>query len=168
MSPVVRYHALARRYLLAPVLLMRPLLSGGRLGGRLDHVITKTNMMDSMLVACPSFQPVWDEFLTEWSTSEDKPLYLALASLARHFVELLATQQEPALSRAFAVVERWHAEGDAYVREAATIGLLEDLQNDSLHTSTSPKQIEPFLMPASLKSWRKVAGFWASGTPISE
>jgi hypothetical protein len=147
---------------------MRPLLDGGTLGGRVDHMITKTDMMGSMLVACPSFQPVWDGFLTEWSTEEEKPLYLALASLARHFVELLAARQEPALFRAFTVVERWHVEGDAYVREAATIGLLEGLQNDSLHTSTSPKQIEPFLMPESLKWWRKVDGFWTNGTPISD
>ena len=27
------------------------------------------------------------------------------------------------------VIERWHLEGDDYVREAATVGLLEDLQN---------------------------------------
>ena len=125
-------------------------------------------MMDSMLVACPSFRPVWEDFLTEWSREDDKPLYLALASLARHLVELLATGQGPMLSRVFAVVERWHVEGDDYVREAATIGLLEDLQNDNLHTSTSPKQIEHFLMPESLTRWRKVEEFWANGAPIKE
>jgi hypothetical protein len=139
-----------------------------RLDGRVDAVITKNDMMDSMLLVCPSFRPVWDDFLTEWSTEEDKPLYLALASLARHLVELLACRQEPELSRAFVVVEHWHVEGDAYVREAATIGLLENLQNDSLHTSTSPKQIEPFLMPESLRWWRKVEQFWANGTLITE
>jgi hypothetical protein len=59
-------------------------------------------------------------------------------------------------------------EGDAYVREAATIGLLESLQDANLHTSTSPKQLEPFLMPESLPSWRKVEQFWANGTFITE
>ena len=34
LSPVVKYHGLARRYLMPPVLLMRPLLNGGTLGGR--------------------------------------------------------------------------------------------------------------------------------------
>ncbi len=121
-----------------------------------------------MLAACPSFWPDWDVFLAEWSTEDDKPVYLALASLARHLVELLDARQEPELSRAFAVVERWLVEGDAHVREAASIGLLEDLQNDNIHTSTSPRQIEAFLMPESLKWWRKVEGFWANGTPITE
>jgi hypothetical protein len=34
LSPVVKYHGLARRYLTPPHFLMRPLLNGGTLGGR--------------------------------------------------------------------------------------------------------------------------------------
>jgi hypothetical protein len=34
LSPVVKYHGLARRYLAPPRFLMRPLLNGGTLGGR--------------------------------------------------------------------------------------------------------------------------------------
>jgi hypothetical protein len=34
LSPVVKYHGLARRHLLPPRFLMRPLLNGGTLGGR--------------------------------------------------------------------------------------------------------------------------------------
>jgi hypothetical protein len=34
LSPVVNYHGLARRYLIPPRFLMRPLLNGGTLGGR--------------------------------------------------------------------------------------------------------------------------------------
>jgi len=134
------------------------------LGGDVDHVITKADMLDSMLVACPSFRPAWDAFLAEWSTEDDKPLYLALSDLAHHLLDLLAARQESELSGAFAVVERWHIEGDAYVREAATIGLLENLQDETIHTSTSPKEIEPFLLPESLKWWRKIEAFWAKGT----
>jgi len=33
LSPVVKYHGLARRYLMPPRFLMRPLLNGGTLGG---------------------------------------------------------------------------------------------------------------------------------------
>lgn len=131
-------------------------------------MITKTDMMALIVEACPSFQSAWEDFLTEWSAEDDKPIYLALASLAQHLIGLLATRQETALSRAFAVVERWHIEGDAYVREAATVGLLEDLQNENLHTSTSPNQLEPFLLPESLKWWRQVDVFWAEATPIPD
>jgi len=98
----------------------------------------------------------------------DKPLYVALGSLVRNLLELVAARQEPELSQAFAVVERWHVEGDAYVREAATIGLLENLQNENIHASTSPDEIVPFLRPESLKWWKKVEPFWNSGTPTAE
>jgi hypothetical protein len=37
LSPVVKYHGLARRYVAPPVLLMRPLLNGATLGGQLPH-----------------------------------------------------------------------------------------------------------------------------------
>ena len=140
----------------------------GTLPRRVNRVITKNEMMDLMLSACPSFRPVWEDFLAEWSSEPDKPLYLALASLARHLVELLAARREPELLRALAVLERWHLEGDAYVREAAIIGLIEDLQNENLHTSTSPKEIEPLLLAESLKWWRKVERFWTDGTPIAD
>ena len=116
--------------------------------------------MAPMLAACPSFRPLWEAFLEEWSSEPDLPLYLALASLARHLISLLAARDITALSQALAVVERWHIEGDGYVREAATIGLLEDLQNESLHETTSPAELEPFLRPQSSLWWRKVERFW--------
>jgi len=130
--------------------------------------ITKLTMMDAVLEACPSFVPQWTEFLEEWSDTDDKPLYLALSALARHLIALLAAEDREGLSRVFAVVERWHVEGDSNVKQAATIGLLEDLQNSGLHGSTSPEQFEAFLLPESLKWWRKVERFWNHGEVIRE
>jgi hypothetical protein len=72
------------------------------------------------------------------------------------------------LHRTFAVVERWHLEGDQYVREAAAVGLLEDLQNTALHVSTSPKDFEPFLLPTSQRFWRNVEHFWEKGETITD
>jgi hypothetical protein len=131
-------------------------------------MIERDEMMAPMLQACPSFQSAWIEFADEWREETDKPLYLALGSLARHLISMLAARDTSGLSSAFAVVERWHTDGDASVREAATIGLLEDLQNDGLHSVTSPQQFEPFLLPESLKWWRKVERFWSHGEIIRE
>jgi hypothetical protein len=130
--------------------------------------ITKVEMMDPLLDVCPSFRPHWSEFLAEWSDTEDKPLYLALGMLARHLIAMLAAGDTTGVARTFAVVERWHLEGDSYVKEAATIGLLEDLQNASLHQSTSPAQFEPLMLLESLKSWRKVEAYWTNGDLITE
>jgi hypothetical protein len=127
---------------------------------RSGGVITRAAMMLPMLEACPSFQQAWDEFVEEWKSEAELPLYLGLSELARHLIARLEAQDAATLSRAFAVVERWHLEGDDYVRDAATIGLLEDLQNGNLHVTTTPQQFEPLLLPASLKAWRELELSW--------
>lgn len=121
-----------------------------------------------MLEACPSFRPQWQEFLQEWRSGDDKPLYLALSALARHLIAILAAGDRTTLSPVFEIVERWHLEGDAYVREAATVGLLENLRNDSLHESTAPRDFEAFLHPESLKWWAKVDRFWSHRELITD
>lgn len=125
-------------------------------------------MMEPMLEASPAFRPHWEEFAEEWKSEGDKPLYLALSGLARHLIAALAAGDRVTLARAFEVVERWHVEGDAYVREAATVGLLEDLQNEGLHESTTAKDFEPFLRPESLRWWGKVDRFWSRGEIITD
>lgn len=129
-------------------------------------MIRKKDMMEPMLEACPSFRPAWEAFRKEWANERDLPMYIALGSLASHLIAALAARDTGTLSRAFAVVERWLAEGDGYVREAASVGLLEDLQNRHLHRTTSPSGFKPFLPPESLRWWRKVERFWTHGEII--
>ena len=126
-------------------------------------MITKAEMMPMMLGACPSFENKWCEFLEEWRDDPDPPLYLALSELARHLIGMLARHDVASFPAVFAVVERWHVEGNAYVAEAATVGLLEDLQNSNLHESTEPEQFRPYLMPESNKWWDKLYAFWERG-----
>lgn len=123
-------------------------------------MIQRHEMMRRMLAACPSFEPRWRAFLAEWSGEPDPPVYLALGELARHVISMLAAQELSALKGVFDVVERWHLDGDPLVREAATIGFLEGLQNEALHTTTTPAQFEPFLLPESRKAWAELNRFW--------
>jgi len=57
--------------------------------------------------------------------------------------------------------------GNSYVAEAATVGLLEDLQNVNLHKETEPEQFRPWLLPESAKWWDKLYGFWERGEALS-
>lgn len=59
-----------------------------------------------------------------------------------------------------------HLHGDPYVREAATTGLLEDLQNTNLVGSLAPGQCLACLGPQSLRWWNRVERFWAAGELI--
>lgn len=131
-------------------------------------MIEREQMMAPMLEACPSFQPTWQEFIEHWQDEPELPIYLALGDLARHLASMLAAGQTDSFPAIFRVVERWHTEGDHYVREAASIGLLEDLQNANMHTTTEPEQFRKFLLPESERWWNKVHAFWAHGTRIAD
>lgn len=126
-------------------------------------MIDKEEMFDLALKACPSFKPVWEEFIDEWKDEKDLPLYLALGDLSRHISTLVETKQDYELKELFAVIEGWHIEGSPYVQEAATIGLLEGLQGES-----NARSIELYLLPESKKWWDKVNQFWENGRIISE
>ncbi len=119
-------------------------------------------MFEPMLVACPSFIPTWDQFCADWKDEPGElPLYVALGALASHLVEGMragTTQEFPAV---FLVVERWHCEGDDYVRESATIGLLEGVQNIAGNSGVDPSLFERWLLPESHRWWLKLNRFWS-------
>jgi hypothetical protein len=58
------------------------------------------------------------------------------------------------------VIERLHVEGDSYVREAATIGLLESIQNQWGNNGVDPENFFPFLLPESARWWKSLNKFW--------
>ncbi len=124
-------------------------------------MIVKDDMMGVLLDACPSFQPSWEAWLAEWAESaDDPPLYLALAEFARHLIGMLERSVTVSFPAIFAAVERLQLDGEHFVREAAIVGLLEDLQNLNLHTATEPEQFRPFLGPKSAAAWDELYGFW--------
>ena len=125
-----------------------------------DRCISRATMFEPLLVADPSFQPRWTEFIAEWEDEPELPLYLALSSLAQHLLGRLRTDDTAGFDRIFAVVERWHTNGDAYVREAASIGLLEDLQNLSGGSGKRSVTVEPWLGSESRRWWDKLDRFW--------
>jgi hypothetical protein len=130
--------------------------------------ITRGQMFSGLLGADPSFGPAWKTFVEEWEGEPDPPLYLALADLARHLIAHLQRGETDRFDAVFDEVERWHLSGDDYVRKAATVGLLESLQNSNLHARTRPSDFEPWLRPESRRWWVKLQSFWAGGPPLAD
>lgn len=129
-------------------------------------MILYANMFAPMLEADPSFDPAWRAFCEKWRDLAEPPFYLALNALARHLIAQLEAGDTARFDAVFDVVERWHLEGDEYVREAATVGLLEDLQDKKLHTSTQAAAFRPWLRPESLLWWEGVEDYWAGKTTL--
>ena len=125
-------------------------------------MITKHQMFEPMLSACPSFEPTWREFAqdAERSPNEDPLYYVLLGDLARHLLALQAAGSTDELPAVFEVVERWHTEGDDYVKEAATIGLLEGIQNNASHRDFDTGVFETWLKPETKKWWLKLNRYW--------
>lgn len=119
--------------------------------------ITAEQVIPLLLAACPSFQPRWDEHLKEYG----KPLlYVALGDFARHLLELYQRHETGVFPAVARVIERLHIEGDGYVREVASIGLLEGIQNVWSH-DIDPELFAPYLLPESTRWWRSLNDFWS-------
>lgn len=132
-------------------------------------MIDASQMLPLLVEASPGFADSWKEFEADYADEPPPPYYIVLGDFARHLCDLLSEGDEATLQRVFDVVERLHLEGDAYVREAVTVGLLEDMQNTNMHRKdTLPAQFERFLRPESARWWKKLHGFWREGRPLAD
>jgi tetratricopeptide (TPR) repeat protein len=125
--------------------------------------ISKRQVMPLLLNACPSFvSHWWEDRWYIYDSSDDILLYVYLGGFARHIAELVATQNFSELPTVFALIERLHLLGDPFVREAATIGFLEDLQNIALNRSIDLDSFNKFLQPESSYWWNRLTKFWSA------
>jgi hypothetical protein len=131
-------------------------------------MISRSEMIPLLVEACPSFESEWRQFQTECADEPDLPNYLAIGDFAKHLSRVLAEGNEVVLRRVFDVIERLILDGDAYVAEAAVVGVIEDLQNTNLHTGTTPEQYLPFLLPQTRRWWTKVNAFWSKGELLTD
>lgn len=133
-------------------------------------MIAQENMMPVLIEACPSFAPQWEAFQEEWRTEPvDLPHYLVMADFARHLINQLERGDTAGFPEVFGAIERLHREGEHYVREAVTVGLLESLQNHNLHPNgTDPEQFRPYLGPETTRWWDKLHRYWEHGELLIE
>jgi len=127
-------------------------------------MITEEEMLPLLSEVSPGFEA---GFLAASSKlGSEQPVYPALGQLARYMKVLLDNKDSIALLDIFFVIECWCREGDDYVKEAATVGLIENLQNINVVGSIGVKKFYTYLLPESKKVWHKVARFWTHGEII--
>ena len=118
-------------------------------------------MIPLLVEASPGFSSRWREFQAEWKDDkEGLPYYVCLGDFARYLGEKLKEGDIGDFPAIFRVVERLHVESDSYVREAATVGLLEGIQN--IHGESAVKFV-PYLEPETKRWWDKLNDFWETG-----
>ena len=122
-------------------------------------MITRDHVMPIILKACPSFRETWD-------TSDDQDLlYAAMGDPACHLFALHQDKRTDEFESLCEVIEELHLDGDDYVRELATIGFLESIQNVWGSNGADPEQFAMRLLPESRKWWEELDRFWAGKVP---
>jgi len=118
-------------------------------------VITKDQVMPLLIEACPSY-------CIAAKKSEDADLlYVEMGNFARHLLQLHQQRRIEEFSAIARIIERLHVEGDSYVRELATIGLLEGIQNVWSNNNVEPELFIHYLSPISMKWWKSLNDFWS-------
>jgi len=129
-----------------------------------DVMITKEQVVPLLLEACPSFTEKWEEYSAFYGN--EYLLYIDFGECAHHLVELHKANRTDEFPAVFEVIERLHLEGDAYVKEAATIGMLEGIQNVAGNNGINPEEFCRYLKPESAKWWRQLNEFWEGKIPF--
>lgn len=120
-------------------------------------MIQQNEMLPMLVEACPSFA---EKLREHREFFEEEINYAELGEFAHHLIDLYKQNQTDEFAKIFDVIERFHIEGDDYVKEAATIGLLEGLQNISGNKGLNPEEFFKYLNPVSAKWWNQLNKFW--------
>ncbi len=122
----------------------------------------KDEVMPELLKACPSFALDWQRLQ---ETGYGDLLYVVLGDFARHLLLAKKEGREEVLRSAGVFIERMHLEGDDYVREAATVGALEGIQNVWGNSGENPDSFSPYLGSESNRWWNSLHRFWEGKIP---
>jgi len=130
--------------------------------------IVQETLVDLLLSSLPELNSIWTKFTKEWedepdTKSEGFPIYLFLNQIASY---VIMNHNQIDWCRFSDSIEYALTEGDDYVIDACSVGLLEDMQNKCLRQSVSFDEIEKHLRPKSKTMWNQVNEFWQNGTLI--
>lgn len=117
-------------------------------------MIKKEQLIPLILEACPSFKERFDK------CCDKDLLYVVAGELAAHLLYLYREEKTEEFTPVCHVFERLHIEGDNYVKELATVGFLEGIQNIWGNKNVDPEEFSKFLEPESKKWWKELNDFW--------
>src|SRR6476620_4093663 len=121
-------------------------------------MMTNEQLMPLLLSACPSFSTRWEEHRAFYE--DEQLLYIDLGEFAHHLIELEKANRKEEFPAVFEIIERMHLDGDDYVKEAATSGMLEGIQNVAGNSGIDPERFAKYLNPESAKRWQQLNKFW--------
>jgi len=123
------------------------------------------HVMPLLVASCPSYRERWIA-VSRAPDFEADLIYAQLGDFAQHVVNQLGRFEECDLIRLCDTAEQLHVYGDTDVREAATIGLLEAIQNAARATRSSTLELESHLGVVTKRWWNSLNAFWKGEIPF--
>jgi len=137
---------------------------GPPLTSNVSHLIMiqQAEVMQLLLEACPTFSGACAKHVQEYGNDL---LYVAAGELAVHLLRVYESGDHSSLSAAGKAIEQLHVNGSPWVKEFATIGILEGIQNAWANNHVDPERFLPFLGPESQRWWGGLNKFWSGQVP---
>lgn len=109
-------------------------------------MIEKVEVIPLLLQACPGFSEAWAKHLQEHG---DDLSYVAAGAFAAHLLAVFRSSDHSSLPAIGEAIEQLYVDGSPWVKEFATIGLLEGIQNVWANNNVDPERFVPYLGPES-------------------
>jgi hypothetical protein len=113
----------------------------------------ESDVIPTLLTACPSFKPHWDDYISDEIYIPNQ-VYVDLHEFAHHLLRLLQACTVEEFGNVFAAVECLIEEGDDEARDAVTIGLLESLYFEAEFAGIPPRKWLEFFGPKAQVYWQ--------------
>lgn len=121
-----------------------------------------------VLAACPAFRTRWDKHREFWQ-GQEAGIYNDLGEFAVFIVDdSYASGDIASVDAAFALIERFFAEGNQEVRDATGIGFLEDVRNLSSWRSFGTDPFAERLAPISRTAWAESEETWRGKNSLAD
>jgi hypothetical protein len=122
-------------------------------------MISKAQMMPIILEKFPGFAPTWKKHRELWG-DEEAGIYIDIGEFAHFVIDAYERGETGVVVVAFATIEDFLINGDEEVQGAASIGFLEDVQNNASWRPFGPSAFVPFLGPRSKQAWAEIKEMW--------
>lgn len=118
--------------------------------------------MEVLVASCPTFREDWEQHLVEWGNGV---LFVAAGAFAEHLFSLHMAKDESSFPKVTAAIERFHNEGTPAVKELATVGVLEGIQNFWANRGADPEVFGRYFEPESRRRWDNLNASWTVKAP---
>jgi hypothetical protein len=124
-------------------------------------MINKDDVIPIIIESCPSFQDIYN------NSDNKELLYVVMGELARHMLDIIMSKDYKRIDDICLAIEEFHVNGDQYVKELATIGILEGIQNvwGNNNREFEINKLTTYLRPVSLNYWNSLNKFWNQEIP---